>query len=1320
MMDCPKDDVGSSAENGNTNKKYRDDKKIECPCHKFTALSKIVDILSSEDRTHTDECINWLNGSTDEVAIRHKKVLSCGKRFQCRYRYGTSFAILRAIRDACAPFQLQSTTIPLATSTSMTTTAMTTRPASKEIKPVVSYDHSFPPLEKHPGVSNILIPPSAKKNQSDSISLAATGDVEQSAMVINTLQTRKKKSKRRIQPQLISAATATATATPVSSDTSNSIWELKDTNRSTEISKGNVSHQSIDVTHEKMTPTKSSVNNTEGDVEQSAMVINTLQTRKKKSKQRIQPQLVAAVTTTTVSPDTSNSIWESKDTVRPNESSEATKSSVNDTEETIERMGGLNVSHQSIVVTHEKFAPTKPPVNNTDEMTERMDRLVDIYVALIKNMLVPSTPLEIHLLLELLLIDMNSNNSPEQDSQQKQQQQQQQIVNQSSKDNDTNDSSKGSILFFQPIFSCPDQCIQFSKSALTKLQKGLLQRLSPFLIKSLLGDESFTRRCPAIAENLNISLGKIPTTEYTPPTPESIRGTHAMFNLPFEPDRDSRNNFKTTAEIAMYQNREVSRDAFLSQLRLFMTAKSKVFLPEQVDKVRETAQYESRKIIHNISSHNLMWFAQFFCDLLLQVGLSPVEEMDQELLKIVADDRDKLQKLHSRFSKKNPSRSSQTRTGFASSTTATGRRRNNSNNTKNSKACTDSPLQEALSSYFPGYQEFFFIFLYSVNSYNFGMHLLHQIAKKTCDLILNHSPSGFEKRTMDLALLARFLGFLVFSPNWHEESIDGNKLKPFICSYDCGLNLLVSIGLPISKIVQEAWEGGYTFLVVPWVTELLKMSKWDTISQSSMTFRQILANLRLIQSDTSSDENMASGSSMQLVSFHLETFFNETISLPKLTSLPDATLSRLSQVIPDSLDNHKIRLSTAAIYASSPYMEDLSDMIMHINSSTRQPVKTPNTKPKKLRPSIVSTTVGIEARSYLGVESPSFGKATSPLRNGSWLGLPSDNTLDGKRLHTLNKLTEGFFHQHRDLKEICDFTVEQTIKTLSIKEVNVFVMKAFEEHSIGVESTEREIEETQFRAFQLSQYFLRNKLRDKLKKSLELFCPPDAQHRVIGIAVNLSIDRGMNSSQVAIRGLVFSSTKIILKELESKTKAPNCKKDERKQIEDAIEACTSSIRNLQNTFLLSPDSNSKIGLLQEALDCVEILTKLFSIPSEKLLRDFFVLIIDLDGVAESIIHQAIQSDTSESWIMLVTLFCLLSHLSSISGYWRTSIPDLFGEDYIHLLSNCKPSSPNEKKMLLEQLAELTERRKYPCITEKKEKNGSTYVGIIDPVAIQFQ
>jgi len=1181
------DDVRSSSESSHANKKFCDDSKIECPCHNFTSLSKIVDILSSEDRT--DSMIKWLNGTTDQIAIRQKKLLSCGKRFQCRYRYGTSFAILRAIRDACVPFQLRPST---------TTKSKDTKTEN------ISYENSFPPLQKH---LNMLMPSSTQNNESES-SFTAAGDVKQSAAIINTLQTRKKKPKRRIRPQLITEITA------------------------------------------------------------------------------------ATTTTKTTNTSSTSSIWgQSKGIDPPNESR------------------GVYTSRESIV-TPEKTtivevalkSPTKVSSTTAEETTEKMNRLVNIYVALIENMLVPSTPLEIHLLLELLLIDVNSC------SQQNNQRQQKHAV-QSSNDNRCNDS-KGSILFFHTIFFCSDRCIQFSINVLTKLQKGLLQRLSPFLIKSLLRNKSFTRRCPAVAKNLNIFLGTIPVTEYTPQTSESITGTHAIFNLPFEPDRDSRNNWKGAVEIAMYQNREMSRDAFLSQLRFFMTAKSKVFLPEEVDKVQETAQYEARKMINNVSPHNLMWFAEFFCDLLLQVGLAPVEEMDQDLLKIVADDRDKLQKLHRRFSKKSPSRT--IRTGFASTTTTTARKRNNNNNTKNCKECTNSPFQEALSLYFPGYQKYFFIFLHSVNSYNFGTHLLHQIGKKTADLISNQSPSGLEKRTMDLALLARFLGFLVFSPNWHEENINWNKLKPCICSYDCGLNLLESIGLPLSKIIQEAWDGGYTFLIVPWVTELLKMSKWDSISQSSMTFRQILANLRLIQSGTSSVENIASGSSMQLISFHIETFFNETLSLPKLTSLPDATISRFYQVIPDSLDNHEIRLSTTAIYACSPYMEDLCDIIIHLDSSTRQLEKTRNTKQKKLRLSIVSTT-GIKARSHLGVESP------SPLRSGSEKIFPCDNTLEGKRLRTQNKLTEGFFHQHRSLKGICDFTVEQTIKNLSIEEINVFVMKAFGEHNVGVKLTEREIEEIQFRAFQLSQDFLRNKLNDKLKKCLELFAPPDAQSRVISIAVNLSTDRGMNCSQVMIRGLISSSSTIMLRELEKRTETPRCKKVETIQIEDAIEAAILSIRNLHNSFPSSTDSKNKISLIEEALDCVEKVTTCINIPGEKLLRRFFEQILDLDRVAESVIQQTIQSNATESWIMLCTLFRLLSHLGLISVYWRTNISNFFGEDHVHLFINRELPTPSEKYIIFEQLAELLERRKYSRILVKKERDESIFVGIIDPVTIQF-
>ena len=1219
--------------NDKTNKVYHDDSKIECPCHNFTSLSKIVDdILSSEDRTNS--MIDWLNGTTDEIAIRQKKVLSCGKRFQCRYRYGTSFAILRAIRDACAPFQIQPSTI----TTTVGVSSHRSIPVANNTRTqqsAATYNNSFPPLRNHPGISNILVPPPSKNNNDNDNEkfesyFTATGGVkEKSTIVINTLPTRKKKPKQ------------------VSLNTFNSTGE-------------------------------------------SSTIINTLPTRKKKLKQG------NSITTSDASGDLIPVRTDQPSTV----------------------LRGNIVCYQSKLTLDEtkaKYAninsncPKKLSAFCTEE-EQTIERLAAVYVALIENMLVPSTPLEIHLLLELISIDAAKL------------EQQHMQVHQGPKKCNNNDT-KACIIFFQPIFSCPDRCVQFSNNVLMKLQNGILQRLSPFLLKALLGTELFKQRCPTVAENLRNFLNNIPNVECTPPTPESITGTHAIFNLPFEPDRDSRKNFKTAAEVAMYQNRELSRDAFLSQLRFFMTAKSRVFLPEQVDKVRETAKYESRKITNNIFSHNLMWFAQFFCDLLLQIGHAPVEEMDQELLNIVADDRDKLQKLHRRISNKNTSFSSNTRTGFAYATSAAGRKGRNSTNIKYSRAGAQSPFKEALSSYFPGYQEFFLIFLHSVNSYNFGIHLLHQIAKKTYDLITNESVSGVEKRTMDLALLARFLGFLIFSPNWHNDEIDWMKLKPCICSHDCGLNLLDSIGLSLSKIIQGAWNGGTLFLVTPWVTELLKLSKWDSISQYSMTFRQILANLRHIQKHASSDKNIDSGCSMQVVSFHLETFFNESISLPKLTSLPGANLPRLPPHIPDSLDSYKIGLSTASIYGSSPYMENLCDMIMHFGCSILNTVKTPSTKQRKLRPSIVSTTVGTEAQSYLGIESPSFGKTVSPMGNRIFNKLPPGKNPDGKILHTRKKMIDGFFHQHRDLKDICDFAVEQIIKTLSEEQVNVYSVKAFTELKIGMNSSEQEIEEMQLKALELSQNFLRNKLMESLHKCFGLFAPPGAQKKVIDIAVNISIERGVSSSRSMIRDFISSSTKSMLRELERNLKTMTNTTIEKNDIEKEFEDAIASITNLKKCFFSLKDSDSKINIINESFHCVKKITKSFNLPRETSLREFFVQVHDLERVAESFVQEAIiptQSNDTESWVMLSTLFRFLSNLSIISGYWRFKISDYFGDDcdYLHFFESDKEPSPGEKSSIMKQLVELTERRKLSLKVKNKNIN-SAYAGIIDPVAIIF-
>jgi hypothetical protein len=1262
----------SENDNNNENKNTETNKqkttvtqsRIECPCHNYTALSKIVDVISSGDRTRADSMIEWLNGSTDHVAVRQKKLLTCGKRFQCRFRYGTSFAILRAIRDACAPFQTTSTTIGNSRSEISLEENINNDPVSlklkasdiKEASGSISYDESFPPLLQHPGLSNILIPPYVKKNESNIIASGHASNKESgTAPIVNTLKGRKKKPKGRVQPQLIKSSPPN-----ISSPIFDDAHIPTDIDPKTTLNWGKKNHIETDKKYTKQQAVTAG----------ATTVINTLEATKIKSKRRVQPQPIPVRAPSATSSSSSLACDQ------PHSMTTNTNIQTATTDGPIPYQSKAEFERDDLVKKE-----TKLSTKASEAAMEQMDRLVDIYIALIKNMLVPSTPLEIHLLLDLLSIDTDaiSINLRERSKQN--------FLNQSPKSKDEVTVAAGSVIFFQSIFYGPERCIHFAQSVFTRFLKGIIQRLSPFLIKSLLGDNVFVRRCPTVAEHLNKFLLENTTTgEWTPPASESITGTHAIFSLPFEPDRDSRHNFKTPAEISMYQNREVTRDAFLSQLRVFITAKSKVFLPQQVDKVRETAQYESRKIIANISSHNMLWFAQFFCELLLQVGLAPVEEMDQELLQIVADDRDKLQKLHKRFFKKNPSRSSQTRAGFGSSSTITGRRneryRNfNDSNSNEIKLSTIPAFQEALS-YFPGYQEFFFIFLYSVNSYNFGMHLLHQVVKKTSGLVSNHSLSGLEKRTLDLELLARFLGFLIFSPNWHVENIDLNKLKPCIHSLDHGLDLLEAIGLPLSKLIKESWDGGYTFLIIPWVTELLKMSKWDSISQSSMNFRQILANLRFVQSfasRSSSEEYTACGSNMQQVSFHLETFFNEIFSLPKLTSLPDATLVLLSHANPHSLDNHKIGLSKAAICASSPHMEDLCDMIMISKNSIRRETKSSSIKPKKLKPSMVSTIVGMEARSYLGVESPR-GRVATPMSNANRKDALVDGSLHGKEVHAKNKLTDGFFHQHRDLKEICDFVVQQTLKTLLVDEIRTFVMKACEEFSIGIQSTETEIEEMQVRAFELAQEFLRNKLTNKLRKSLELFCQTGIQQKVIDVATNLSTDRAMETSHVIVRDLISSSTKTVLKKSESTTTSLDYNSEKTKNsIDEATESATASIRNLIKKYSTISGCNSNIKHIEEALDRVECVTKSVLIPRENVLRDFFECVLGLDQIAESVVDRAVQSSTQESWATLCIFFRLLEQLARISGFWRNRMHSLLGDDLINLISDCKCLSLSEKK-----------------------------------------
>ena len=120
-----------------------------------------------------------------------------------------------------------------------------------------------------------------------------------------------------------------------------------------------------------------------------------------------------------------------------------------------------------------------------------------------------------------------------------------------------------------------------------------------------------------------------------------------LLTLPFDHDRDSRHNYKSRDDAAVYKNREESRDAFLYQLRAFQNIRGTVVDATQAERSVDRIRVASRNVMQGLLKSNMCWFAQLFCELLMQIGLVPMEETDKELLNIAGKDKLQVSELSS-------------------------------------------------------------------------------------------------------------------------------------------------------------------------------------------------------------------------------------------------------------------------------------------------------------------------------------------------------------------------------------------------------------------------------------------------------------------------------------------------------------------------------------------------------------------------------------------------------------------------------------------------------------------------------------------------
>ena len=259
---------------------------------------------------------------------------------------------------------------------------------------------------------------------------------------------------------------------------------------------------------------------------------------------------------------------------------------------------------------------------------ESLNRLVGIYTTLILHQLVPSVPLELHLLVRLLSLNTDSGTRtvPFEEA-------------------DAKESVSAGMIKFRGVFSTTRSCRIFAARALTELETPVLSSLGQVVLRKLVELPSMKEVLPNVVGSLrrlfdegNRVLDRTESLEGAVVGMSITGASNTPFlTVPFDENRDSKHNYRSRDRTLLFNNREESRDKFMFQLRAFQEIRGTVLDPAQADVYISDIKVACREMMHGLLPGNMGWFAGLFSNLLLQIGLVAVEETDKDVLKQVAD-----------------------------------------------------------------------------------------------------------------------------------------------------------------------------------------------------------------------------------------------------------------------------------------------------------------------------------------------------------------------------------------------------------------------------------------------------------------------------------------------------------------------------------------------------------------------------------------------------------------------------------------------------------------------------------------------------------
>lgn len=372
------------------------------------------------------------------------------------------------------------------------------------------------------------------------------------------------------------------------------------------------------------------------------------------------------------------------------------------------------------------------------------------------------------------------------------------------------------------------------------------------------------------------------------------------FALPFCEETDSRLHYRSPADSQLYSNRERVRDSFLDLLRQFQKQQHSLLGIENAG-VAAKAIESARALLADVAPENRWWFAKFFVLELVQVGSNPLGESDKDLVlkimedKLVGKNPDRLRKLHRRFTSQKSATPAPSTTaksigsGSAAASKASGTGVSTSNNARTTKSRGNSgaikpsnrtdrstnnaggasgsaatPIADNVTAalgrmrpFFADSQLFFFHFLHSCDSFEFSQLVSHHLEGQFETMRTSKSPADprktFTEDVLKLKVVAKFVGYLRFSPLWQVSSSIVQRAEhnsAFTVAKKEAIDTMELAqpsrgrGLDVLQLLEDSIISGSIAKCVPWLCDYLSMLSLDKLSAATTYFKQLFVLLR--------------------------------------------------------------------------------------------------------------------------------------------------------------------------------------------------------------------------------------------------------------------------------------------------------------------------------------------------------------------------------------------------------------------------------------------------------------------------------------------